>query len=168
MIIRYLVSLVGKARYFRESALIFVLDAFVLFMAAILIYSFFVKRNMFFEFLEIASIILIPLGILIISLDIDLHSDKRDTDREISRLSGVSSSAQRKMGDNSPELNSDYTHEDSVIAHRKEAYIDAERELLHKKVKIFEISSIIAYVLVIATLCILPFLSLIGFNWGWK
>lgn len=136
MIIRYLVGLVGKARHFRESALIFVLDAYVLFMATILIYSFFVKRTMSFEFLGMASIILIPLGILIISLDIDLHSDESTLDQEIFKLSGVSSSA--------------------------------KREILRKKVKVFEISSIIAYILVTATLCILPFLSLIGFNWGWK
>lgn len=136
MIIRYLVSLVGKAKHFRESALIFVLDAYVLFMAAILVYSFLVKRNMFFDFLGIASIILIPLGILIISLEINLHSDESRLDQETFELSGVSSSA--------------------------------KKEILRKKVKIFEISSIIAYILVTATLCILPFLSLIGFNWDWK
>ncbi len=136
MIIHYLVSLVGKARHFRESALVSILDAYVLFMAAILIYSFFVKRTMFFEFLEMASIILIPLGVLIISLGIDLHSDESRINQEISELNGVSSSA--------------------------------KRETLRKKVKVFDISSIIAYILVTATLCILPFLSLIGFDWGWK
>jgi hypothetical protein len=139
MIIHFLVSRAGKARHFRELALIFVLDVYVLFMAAVLVFSFLEKQGMFFEFLGTASIILIPIGILILSIYGYLHSKENQMDNEISEISCTSSAAR----------------------------VNSENILFHKKVKIFKVSSLIAYILIAATLCILPLLSLMGISWRW-
>jgi len=98
-----------------------------------------VFSNLWLDFLLGAGIILIPLGLLILVMSMDL--DKEDQNR-----------AKRASIDNGSNS----------------VWQSIEYIRFHNKVKSFKVHSIIIYLLICLLLGLLPLLDRLGFDWGWK
>ena len=111
--------------------------------------------GLWFDFIAGCCIILIPLAIVIITIDRGLNSKYEALSQRIARLNRKCSS---KMDDNvgTPALK-------KSISMR-----EAEQMLLAEKIRFFRIYSITAYLLIIISMGILPVLVYAGFNWRWK
>ncbi len=151
----------------KGSGVVYFLDACVLFMVTILVYSFIEKRNMVIEFIALASIILLPLYILIFIINSDLHSKENLINNRISRIRASKFSEAEKTDKIELILKYDGEKYGPVNENELNSILN-QKDILIKKIKIFETYSKMVYILVVAALCILPFLSIIGMNWRWK
>ena len=164
MIIRFLMN---KRQIEHLSAVVYFLDAYVLFMAVILLYSFIKNPNMVKEFIVLASIVLLPIYIFIFVINRDIHSKENLIDKQISRLRGSKFSETEKTSETELISRCNAEKYGSIDQDELNSILNAGY-IFNKKIKIFETYSKIAFILVVATLCILPFLSIIGLSWGWK
>ncbi len=146
-----------------------------------------------------SSIILVPLGLLIVTIALDLDLKQKQLLKRIKKLNILAHSIAKDGAKDldlflnrleldkqdieqflqvAGELKIKGSKNISIRSSLIEDYVNAakrvsmirceERLLLNKKLKYFKIYSAVAYILIWASLGILPLLSVMGFTWGWK